>query len=140
MNRLINKRWQSLLLTTIATVIMLGTSPAFGQKSLNAKYPKPNFSAMEEYWEVVSYEYDFTGNGIPVFIVVAKKKDANAPRAWNVTWRDAAGVKVASEKPLWFDNNNTAKVGEPVRAEAYAPFKRVMPTVKTVVITEDENN
>jgi len=29
---------------------------------------------MEEYWDIVDYEYDFTGNGVPAFIVIAKKK------------------------------------------------------------------
>ena len=137
-----NSKWQArVVFAAIAAVMIIGVSfGTFGQKSLNAKYPKPDFSAMEQYWEVVSYEYDFTGNGIPTFIVVAKKKDKQVPRNWTVTWYDGDGVKVASAKPLWFDNNDTAKVGEPVRAEAFAPFKRVMPTVKKVVVTEDDSN
>jgi hypothetical protein len=29
---------------------------------------------MEEYWDIVDYEYDFTGNGVPAFIFIAKKE------------------------------------------------------------------
>ena len=98
---------------------MVGASPAFGQKSLNAKYPKPDFTAMEEYWDIVSYEYDFTKNGIPTFTVVAKKKVEKAPRDWNVRWYDGDGVKISRYR-LFFDVINKAEVGEPVRAECYA--------------------
>ena len=67
------QRWQSLLLVTIAAVIVLGaSSSAFAQKSWNAKSPKPDFSAMEEYYEIVEYEYDFTTN-IPTFYVIANR-------------------------------------------------------------------
>ena len=136
MKRQIKKTWQSLLLATITTVIVFGASTeAFGQKSLNEKYPKPDFSAMEEYWEVVSFEYDFTGNGVPSFTVLAKKKERNVPRKWMVTWYDADGVKVDAG-PLLFDNGNRAEIGEPVRTSAYAPFKRYMSRVKTIKVTE----
>ena len=95
MNKQITKRWQSLLLVTIATVIMLGaSSSAFAQKSWNDKTPKPDFSAMEEYWEIVEYEYNFTENSLPTFTVIAKKKEKNVPLKWDVTWRDSKGVKI----------------------------------------------
>ncbi len=115
---------------------MLGaSSSAFGQKALNAKYPKPDFSEMEVYWDIVEYEYDFTGNGVPAFIVIAKKKVRNVPRAWTVSWYDANGVKIDAAT-LLFDNGDRAEAGEPLRASAYAPFKRHMPRVKSVKITE----
>lgn len=49
---------------------------------------------MDEYWDIVDYEYDSTGNGVPAFIVIAKKKERNVPRKWMVTWHDADGVKM----------------------------------------------
>ena len=68
-------RWQSLLLVTIAAIIMFGTSfPALAQKSMTAKFPKPDFKAMEEYWEVTDYEYNYATGSVAEFSVVAKKK------------------------------------------------------------------
>jgi hypothetical protein len=138
MNRQINKRWQSLLLVTIVAVIMLGVSSpaAFGQKSSD-KFPKPDFSAMEEYWEVVEYEYDFINYNIPRFFIIAKKKVEKAPLWWDITWYDAKGVKIDSQTFRFFSGS---KVGEPARSETYAPWKRQMPQVKKVVVTENEEH
>ena len=140
MKKQINKRWQSLLLVTIAAVIMLGaSSSALAQKSYNAKYPKPDFSAMEEYWEVVEYEYDYTSN-IPQFIVVAKKKQEKVPCWWDITWRDAKEVKVSYETIMFNAANvSDAKVGEAVRGSSYAPWQRDIPRIKSVVVTESED-
>ncbi len=56
MKKQIKKSRQSLLLVTIATFIMLGaSSSAFAQNKAD-KYPKPDFSEMEEYWDIVEYE------------------------------------------------------------------------------------
>ena len=139
MKKQTNKHWQSLLLTTIATLLIFGlSSSAFAQKSLNAKYPKPDFSAMEEYWEVISYEYDFTGNGIPNFTIVVKRKDAKAPRVWDVSWRDGNGAEIVMYQ-IFLDNFNTSKVGEVVEKTIKAPFKSDMPRVRSTVVTEDPN-
>lgn len=139
MRRKFNQRWHLVLLATIATVIVLAASSAtFAQKSLNAKYPKPNFSAMEKYWEIISYEYDFTGNGTPKFTVLVKKKVEQAPRVWYVTWTDGDGVRVG-QGALSYDPMNQVKVGENTRATGLAPWKDVMGKVKKVVVTEAED-
>lgn len=79
MKKQINKRWQSLLLTMIAAFIVLGASGSvFAQNKTADKYPKPDFSAIEEYWEIVEWEYDFAQN-IPSFIVIAKPKQKSVP-------------------------------------------------------------
>jgi hypothetical protein len=90
---------------------------------------------MEEYWDIVDYKYDFTGSGVPAFIVIAKKKERNVPRKWMVTWYDADGVKM-DVGPLLYDIGDRAKAGEPLRASAYAPLKRHMPCVKSIKVTE----
>src|SRR5688572_16125945 len=85
---------RSLLLVTIAAVIVLGASNSvFAQ---NGPAPKPDFSAMEEYWEVVEYEYDFAAN-IPTINVIAKPKQKSVPTWWTITWRDAKGVAIHTD-------------------------------------------
>ncbi len=126
-----NKRWQSLVLATIAAILMHGAS-IFAQDN---KYPKPDFSAMEKYYEVIKYEYDFNAN-IPLFIVVAKRKEENVPKWWIVKWFDADGV-VISSGGLLFDPGFKATVDDPMRTSAYAPWKREMPKVKRIVVYED---
>jgi hypothetical protein len=141
MNKQINKIWQSLLLLTITTFIMLGASvSALAQKSMTAKFPKLDFKVMEEYWEVVEYEYDYATGNMPLIYVIAKKKEEKVPRYWRITWRDAKGVKILSHTLMFdvFDVRN-AKDGEPIRASAYAPDTKDIPKIKSVVVTEHED-
>lgn len=133
MKKQIKKRLQSFLLATIAMFIMLGASGAvFAQD----KYPKPDFTVMEEGWEIVEWEYDFTEN-IPAFYVIAKPKKQTVSTWFTITWRDAKGVRIESNT-LVFDyfDVQKAKIGEPIRGKSYAPWKRLMPTVKSVIVTE----
>lgn len=132
------QRRQSLLLVIIAAVIVLGaSSSAFAQKSWNAKSPKPDFSAMEEYYEIVEYEYDFTGSSMGTFTIIAKKKIAKTPTTWNVVWRDEKGVKLV-QQTLTFPpyQGQEAEIGEPIKGWSYGPWKDNMPKVKSVKITE----
>jgi hypothetical protein len=132
------QHWQALLLVTIAAFIILSaSSAASAQKSWNAKSPKPDFSAMEEYYEIVAYEYDFTGSNMGTFTIIAKKKIAKTPTTWNVVWRDAEGVKLAGQT-LTFPpyQGQEAEIGEPIKGWAYGPWKDNMPKVKTVKVTE----
>lgn len=133
MRKQINKSWKSFLLTTIAMFIMLGASAAaFAQD----KHPKPDFSVMEEGWEIVEWEYDFTEN-IPAFYVIAKPKQKTVSTWFTITWRDAKGVRIESNTIVfdYFDVQK-AKIGEPIRGKSYAPWKRLMPTVKSIIVTE----
>lgn len=141
MNKQINKLWQSLLLFTIAAFITLGaTSLAFAQKAMTAKFPKPDFTVMEEYWQVVSYEYDYATGSMPLIYVVAKKKEEKVPRYFRITWRDAQGVKILSHTLMFdFVDVRNAKDGEPIRASAYAPDTKDIPKIKSVVVTEHED-
>jgi hypothetical protein len=102
-------------------------------------YPKPDFSVMEEWYEIVKYEYDFRGmNNIPLFLVVVKKKVANAPVYFNVGWFDADGIRVGIDSTL-IPVQGTIEgvpVGEPFRLRAYAPDKKDMQKVKSIVVKE----
>jgi hypothetical protein len=123
MTKQIIKRWQALLLATIATFIVLSaSSSAFAQKSWNDKSPKPDFSAMEEYYEIVEYEYDFTGSSMGTFTAIAKKKQAKTPIWWVVVWRDAKGVKLAQHTLMFTrSDGQEAEIGEPIKGWSYGP-------------------
>jgi hypothetical protein len=134
MTKQINQCRRSFLLTTIAVVFVLsGFGSAFAQKADN--YPKPDFSEMEEYWEIVSYEYDFAARQ---FLVIAKPKQKVVPIWWNVTWRDSKGITIEKFKIVFsLGAVNAAKIGEPIRAQGYCPFKRQMAEVKTIDVKEN---
>lgn len=103
-------------------------------------YPKPDFSVMEEWYEIVKYEYDFRGSNVePLFLVVVKKKVENAPPYFKVGWFDADGIRVginATLIPVQGTIENLP-VGEPFRLRAYAPHKKDMERVKSIVVKED---
>lgn len=131
-----NKSLKSLMLLTVAMFIMLDASGAvFAQD----KYPKPDFTVMEEGWEIVEWEYDFTEN-IPAFYVIAKPKKQTVSTWFTITWRDAKGVRIDSQS-IYFDyfDVQKAKIGEPIRGKSYAPWKREMAKVKSVIVTEHDD-
>jgi hypothetical protein len=134
MTKQINQCRRSYLLATIAVFIVLsGFGSVFAQKADN--YPKPDFSEMEEYWEIVSYEYDFADRQ---FRVIAKAKQKVVPIWWNVTWRDSKGITIEKFKIVFsLAAVEGAKIGEPLRAQGYSPFKRQMAQVKTIDVKEN---
>ncbi len=132
----INQLCQSLLLATLVTFIVLGSSGSvFAQDKAADKYPKPDFSEMEEYWDIVEYEYDFSERQ---FIVIAKPKKKSVPIWWDITWLDSKGITVSSYT-IYFvlAQVNGAKIGAPQRATGYSPFKRQMVEVKSIKVTEN---
>lgn len=135
MTNQINKNWKSFLLTTVAMFIVFGVSGViFAQKA--DKYPKPDFSAMDEYFDIVEHEYEFTGLGS--FTVIAKPKQKSVPRWWTITWRDEKGVAIVKHT-LMFNASELSrtKIGEPIRGSSYAPEKRLMSQIKSVTVVEN---
>lgn len=135
-----NSNWQKpMIFVAIAIFIVLGaTSAALAQKSMTAKFPKPDFKAMEEYFDIVEYEYDYTTN-IPQIYIVAKKKEEKVPTWWVITWHDAKGVKITGASFYFSTVDAKTKVGEPVRGSGYAPWEREIPKIKSVVVSEHES-
>ncbi len=135
MTKQINQLCQSLLLATLVTFIVLGSSGSvFAQAKVADKYPKPDFSEMEEYWDIVEYEYDFEARQ---FIVIAKPNKKTVPLWWSITWYDSKGVVVEAFS-IKFDLGSVsgAKIGDPQRGKSYSPFKRQMSEVKSIKVTE----
>lgn len=133
MTKQINKKWKYLLMVSIFASILVGAS---GVVFAQDKYPKPDFTVMEEGWEIVEWEYDFAEN-IPAFYVIAKPKQKTLSTWFTITWRDAKGVRIDSGTVVfdYFDVQK-AKIGEPVRGRSYAPWKRLMSKVKSIIVTE----
>jgi hypothetical protein len=99
--------------------------------------PKPDFSAMEQWYEIVKYEYDTSaGFNFPLFVVVVKKKVEKAPIHFNIGWFDADGVRVGIDATLIPVEGNlyTVPVGEPIRLRAYAPGEKDRAKVKSIVV------
>ena len=97
------------------------------------EYPKPDFSGIEEWYEVVKYEYDFVPT-IPIFYLVVKKKVYKAPLHFEAKWFDADGVVITKSTFPNLLTKESTPVGEPMRLYAYCPWERQMPKVKSVVV------
>jgi hypothetical protein len=100
-------------------------------------FPKPDFSAMEQWYEIVKYDYDFSATfHFPLIIVVVKKKVQNAPISFKIGWFDADGVRIGIDANLIpvQGNLNLLAVGEAFRLRAYAPAEKDMSKVKTTVV------
>ena len=97
------------------------------------EYPKPDFSGIEEWYEVVKYEYDFVPT-IPIFYLVVKKKVEKAPLHFEAKWFDADGVVITKSTFPNLLTKESIPVGEPMRLYAYPPWERQMPKVKSVVV------
>jgi hypothetical protein len=110
----------------------------FAQNKAADKYPKPDFSAMEKYWEIVEWKYDFgTTSHVPNLIVIAKPKQKVVPVGRDVTWLDSKGVRIVRHY-LYFSPGQVqrSKTGAPIRGESKAPFKRERAQVKSVTVKE----
>ena len=60
-----HKNWKFLSADNHRNIIVSGASGAvFAQD----KYPKPDFSAMEEYYEIVEYKHDFTDRQFRIIV------------------------------------------------------------------------
>ena len=92
-------------------------------------YPKPDFSEMEKYFEIVKYDYNPV-DGRVTFVVKAKKQ-TNIFR-WYLTAYDADGVKVSE---LSFNGNVVSpEIGEPTRIYSFAPNEKDIKRVTRIAI------
>ena len=82
-------------------------------------FPKPDFSEMEKYFEIVKYDYNPV-DGRVSFVVKAKRQ-TNIFR-WYLTAYDADGVKI-SELSL-NGGSIPLPIGEPTKIYSYAPNER----------------
>jgi hypothetical protein len=96
-------------------------------------YPKPDFSGIEEWYEVVKYYYDFAPT-LPSTYLVVKKKVYKAPLNMEMTWFDEDGVVIYRTRFPNLLRQEGTEVGEPIRLQGGAPYERLMSKVKSVVV------
>jgi len=85
----------------------LHLSSAIGNFNQDEKdYPKPDFSAMEKWYEIVKYEYDFfTEPLLPRLYFVVKPKIANPPTYFKMKFADKDGVALSNYQ-VWYSFSN----------------------------------
>lgn len=99
-------------------------------------FVKPDFSEMENYFEIVRYEYDLPGTAM---YVVAKVKKSHNRNSWNSRFYDADGVKIKSSAvEPYVTGGENLKVGEVVKLKIWTPDRGEMrDKVKKFVLTRN---
>jgi len=97
-------------------------------------FPKPDFSEIEKYFEIVRYEYDFSGNRFPLLVKAIKKTNIFE---WYLTFYDADGVKVKEQSLN--GSISSPELGEPTKIYGYTPSEKEMKEVKRITITRKPN-
>jgi len=93
-------------------------------------FPKPDFSEMEKYFEIVRSDYDFS---LGRFNLLVKAKKKTNVFEWYLTFYDADGIKV---KEASFNANiGSPELGEPTKIYGYTPTEKEMKQVTRIAIT-----
>ena len=112
-----------------AALVMLCGAVTATQAQDNDSYPKPDFTEIEKWYEVVKFEYDILNTS--VYMTVKPKKESR-PTHWQLDYRDADGVSLFKQG---FFFKGDVKVGEPYRAQAFTMTETQMEKVKSVTLT-----
>ncbi len=100
-----------------------------GEKDENG-FPKPDFSEMEKYFEIVRTDYDFSLGRFNLLVKATKKTNIFE---WYMTFYDADGIKV---KDASFNGSmGVPVIGEPTKIYGYTPTEREMKQVTKIVVT-----
>ncbi len=93
-------------------------------------FPKPDFSEMEKYFEIVRTDYDFSLGRFNMLVKMTKNTNV---LEWYMTFYDADGVKVMDRS--FNANIGSPPLGEPTRIYGYTPTEREMKQVTKITIT-----
>ncbi len=93
-------------------------------------FPKPDFSEMEKYFEIVKSDYDFS---LGRFNLLVKAKKKTNVFEWYLTFYDADGIKV--KEASFNANMGSPELGEPTKIYGYTPTEREMKQVTRIAIT-----
>jgi hypothetical protein len=120
--------WQTIAFAAIATLLFFGASAsAFAQE----EYPKPDFSAMEKWYEIVKYEYgDLSADR--TLTVFCKPKVEARPYNFVVQYIDKDGVVVRETAFRNYISLSNGRVGETVKTDAYTPSETEMEKITSV--------
>jgi len=100
-----------------------------GERDENG-FPKPDFSEMEKYFEIVRTDYDFSLGRFNFLVKATKKTNIFE---WYMTFYDADGIKVM-ERSL-NGNMGVPEIGQPTKIYGYTPTEREMKQVTRITIT-----
>lgn len=93
-------------------------------------FPKPDFSEMEKYFEIVRTDYDFSLGRFNMLVKATKKTNVFE---WYMTFYDADGIKVMDRS--FNANMGVPEIGEPTKIYGYTPTEKEMKQVTKIVIT-----
>lgn len=129
-NKLNNQLIAAFLLTIFAAVTLLGQyNSAFAQE----EYPKPDFSAMEKWYDIVKYEYADLAAERKLTVVFKPKTDPR-PFNFNVQFIDKDGLIVRETAFRNYIALQNTRVGETAKTDVYTPSESEMEKVKTVKV------
>ena len=93
-------------------------------------FPKPDFSEMEKYFEIVRTDYDFTLGRFNFLVKATKKTNIFE---WFMTFYDADGIKVIDRSLN--GSMGSPELGAPTKIYGYTPTEKEMKQVTKIVIT-----
>lgn len=93
-------------------------------------FPKPDFSEMEKYFEIVRTDYDFSLGRFNILVKATKKTNVFE---WYLTFYDTDGIKVMDRS--FNANMGIPEIGEPTKIYGYAPTEKEMKQVIKIVVT-----
>jgi hypothetical protein len=100
-------------------------------------YPKPDFSVMEKYFEIVKYEYGDSTFGNTLYIWAKPKTEIGQRGGIGSYWLqflDKDGALVTDEQPLNDNELNLKPLGEVAKTNGLAPSKAKMKKVASIRI------
>lgn len=97
-------------------------------------FPKPDFSEMERYFEIVRTDYDFSLGRFNMLVKMTKNTNV---LGWYMTFYDSDGVKVIDRS--FNANIGSPPLGEPTKIYGYTPTEREMKQVTRIAITRRPN-
>lgn len=130
MKKQTNQYRLSLLLATFAIAFLIGVSNSTFVQAED-EYPKPDFSAMEKWYQVVKYEYSDLAAERKL-TVFCKPKVETRPFSFNVQFLDKDGLVVRETAFRDYLSLQNARVGEIVKTDVYTPSELEMEKVTSV--------
>lgn len=142
MHRKTKSNWQTITFAAATTLIIFATS-ALAFRHANPKVlpgqPKPDFSAMEQWYEIVKYEYGDAASGDNKLYIIVKAKAEKRPRGgWSVQFRDKDGMLVRPNDSRYGNGlsgpSALTPVGEPEKIYCYTPGESDMERVVSATV------
>ncbi len=128
-----NSHWQSSLLIAIVAIFLLGAfHTTFAQTK--DEYPKPDFSAMEKWYQVVKWDWQIFDQRLNVVI---KPKVESRPYLFEMRFEDADGVLIFETSAGSYYLNGSP-VNQPLKFGIITPTEKQMEKVTKVYVVRQK--